>query len=301
LSVIATLAAAAGAAAQVVPDTTAPERYFPLGLGDAWELYKPPDDWSFPVTWHQRREVVGDTLIGGERYALYSHTWYDPATLNPLGPTRTLALRVDPATGVIESATGPEQGFFYPLYLVTCPLSAPFNAVYLPGECVGMDIVTTSGGPATLTVGDDVVETTAKCYDTQGGGEYVACFYAGIGLARAITPGGGPRLTYARVGGNEYGTPILAAEPPVAPVALSVSLAPSPTSGPFSLMIDLPRAGAILVETLDAGGRRVHREVRTFGSGRHELSLDGSAWAAGPYLVRVSMGASAATLRLVIR
>ena len=62
------LFASGGAAQTTVPDTLAPERYAPLGVGDRWEYKRNggPD----PGPTHLRRTIVGDTTIDGERWAV---------------------------------------------------------------------------------------------------------------------------------------------------------------------------------------------------------------------------------------
>jgi hypothetical protein len=58
-------------AAQAIPDTTAPWRYYPLHVGDAWEYSVGPEHRVM------RREIERDTLIQGRRYAITRDVTYD--------------------------------------------------------------------------------------------------------------------------------------------------------------------------------------------------------------------------------
>jgi hypothetical protein len=283
-----------GADAQEIPDTTAAERYFPLGPGDEWHYWK-ETDWTEPSVWAERRTVVGDTVVAGTALALYRYERFDPATWTLLEPPRTYALRVHPETGAIEVVGEGPSVLLWPLQTITCPLNAPFFAFL---ECPELPVVTTSGGLADVSIGGTAVRTTVKYFDTQGSGEYVATFFAGVGYAGYITFGGGMQLRYASVGGVEFGSPIVAAEPSSVIDRLSVDVAPNPTFGAGSVRLTLPTARDVRVVIYDVLGReRGVLHEGPMSAGGHALHVE---LPAGVYIVRASAGTDAAVTRWVV-
>ena len=70
------LVAPFAAAQTTVPDTLAPERYAPLGLGDRWEYQR--DGGPAPGPTYLRRTVVGDTTIDGDQWAVQREQGFRP-------------------------------------------------------------------------------------------------------------------------------------------------------------------------------------------------------------------------------
>jgi lysyl endopeptidase len=88
--------------------------------------------------------------------------------------------------------------------------------------------------------------------------------------------------------------------------SLPFSITPNPASADFVVRLDLPRAGLISVDVMDAGGRMAgSRETASMAAGVSELQWSrgqgGGALAPGVYFVRVSLdGRSIGTHKLLI-
>ena len=76
---------------------------------------------------------------------------------------------------------------------------------------------------------------------------------------------------------------------------------PNPMAGGFLAEFSLPDAGAAALELVDVSGRRVWtREVGSLGSGRHAVTvLDGARLPVGLYLLRLTHGGEARTVKVV--
>jgi Secretion system C-terminal sorting domain/Galactose oxidase, central domain len=80
------------------------------------------------------------------------------------------------------------------------------------------------------------------------------------------------------------------------------AMSPNPVIGELNVRVTLPDAAHATVELLDVTGRRVSSsEVGSLGAGQHTISLtDGKHMTPGIYLVRLTHGASARTLRVAV-
>ena len=131
------LLAASAAAQTAVPDTTAPERFYPLDVGNRWEYGPWPHGRDGAPSTHYRVMIVGDTLVGGVRWAVqreqafafegthYAKQW------ERVSDERTL-VRFDPdVRGVVRDAGGGAV----PVY--PCPFDVPFTPPDETGTCGG--------------------------------------------------------------------------------------------------------------------------------------------------------------------
>ncbi|MEM1127982.1 MAG: S8 family serine peptidase [Bacteroidota bacterium] len=86
------------------------------------------------------------------------------------------------------------------------------------------------------------------------------------------------------------------------PDALAVlSSFPNPTSGPATLVFDLPDPTSVELTVFDALGRQVATVLQTsLQAGRHRVEVDGSRWAPGVYIARLVTREGARTHRLLI-
>ena len=195
--------AAVGAAAQdTVPDTTAPARYAPMGLGDTWvyEDVEPPAPGPYPTYRYHRRTVVADSVVEGETYWVVLDQRFEDAGEAP-GLESTSLLRYDSTTTrVVTPSTDPEPSRAYGG--TGCRLDAPFGDY----ECASGDFGVGGGLGQTVEIGPDAVETSVKSFYTYPAGTYV--WAAGIGVVQVVGCEGGcwdRRLVFARVGGETYG------------------------------------------------------------------------------------------------
>lgn len=67
LAFVLALLVAPAAAQDAVPDTVAPERYYPIEVGNRWEYEVEPGN-LLPDGTHYRHTIVADTLVDGERW-----------------------------------------------------------------------------------------------------------------------------------------------------------------------------------------------------------------------------------------
>ncbi|HYE95232.1 MAG TPA: T9SS type A sorting domain-containing protein [Rubricoccaceae bacterium] len=298
-------------AAAQVPDTTAPWRYYPLGLGDRWvyevvDMQGPPCLPNNPCRYYLVWEVVGDTLLDDRTYAVRRMRSYlldgTPASGSPY-PSGDALLRFDTLSAHVlrPGANGeewPETG---------CPLDTPFPADSTGGPAEGC-----GDGPFWMQgsyrweyeVGGRAYAGPYKHFFF--GGIWDEAYAADLGVVRyALTDliEYAQHLHYARVGGVEYGTPVqVGAEPvPAAPPALAFGTYPNPFAEAVTLTLSLPMALALHIEVFDVQGRRLHQESQALAAGQRVLRLDGSGWAPGVYLVRVTGADGQAAMARVVR
>ena len=110
-------------------------------------------------------------------------------------------------------------------------------------------------------------------------------------------------LTYARVGGQEYGTMQIDREAAGAPMEmLALAASPNPTSTNAAVEIVLGQStNKARVEVFDALGRRVAvLHDAPLSAGEYRLTLDAARLPAGLYLVRAQTERTSATARLVV-
>jgi hypothetical protein len=276
LPLAALILAACPAAAQSPP----PWAYYPLGVGDVWEYAEPMTGNTLRV------RNARDTVITGRRYVIQERLRFDAGGAPIAQMPPFYRLRYDTlSTHVVEPFTD-GSGTEVPSRPAPCPFGANGSQTVDCGPFGGAATVRPFVG--TLTIGDTVLtDARFKEYET------VAAFVvyaAGIGEAEYGSKGTPYRyLTYARVGGVEYGAPRYPVpnEPGPAPDG-GVALRAWPN--PFTDVLHVEAAGEIRgrVEVYDTLGRRVasvvgegHADV-----GPPEATLDLSGLTPGVYLLR---------------
>lgn len=274
-------AARVHAQGEVVADTLDWRQYYPLEVGNAWEW-----ETTILVAYHglDRRAIVGDTLMGGQRYfvqAAYAVA-VDPVQGLNEAVTDTVYLRYDTLrTRVVALARDgtAEQDY-------TCDLSAAFGTV---APCDLMGEMHVGGGYAwddgRLVVGGDTLHVPAvkHLYNVGGGVSY----YHGVGMLPGIGDGavGGTGFLYVRVGGQEYGERVVFVHTESPPPAVPPHLHLYPNPSPDALTVALAGYGGRATVTLYDLLGRVIASSRSCPEPRCTLSVTGLA--AGRYLVRV--------------
>ena len=289
------------AAQDPIPDTTEAWRYFPLGIGDVREyevfiMNAPP---CLPGCFHYwRRTVVGDSTIDGTTYRHIVREEFD-SNREPFN-TRNEFYRIDTTAAEIYWSFNA-----VPYGGTICGLDAPFPPPKSEIECDGgmLFSVTGVGYAQEIQIGTDVVTTAVKKFSRF----FESFTYAAdIGLINQAYDEGSTfdyTLTYANVGGVEYGTPfpvnIGSGEPGPPGFELSV-IYPNPTTDGFSIAFFSDRTRHTKIEAFDLLGRRVYSGEHIAGAGQTTLNLDGSDWSRGLYLIRVTTAdGQTATARIV--
>lgn len=314
-SLLLLLVAAPALAQEPVPDTTAPWRYYPLAVGNAWQYEVDRSDCGPPCPhpsfcrYHLAQEVVGDTLVGGLGYSVVAARWYPrPGWGGPDLPPERHVVRYDTALALVVARTEVGEEPWHEARM-RCRLDEPFPPEG-GGEVPCPDSTATasmSGGPELpVDVGGQTYFTSAKGFMISGFPSFVGDFAADIGFLGTYELEScyefSQTLLYARVDGIEYGSPVVAAEPDGTPLlALALIATPNPMTDELRLTLDLPAPGAVEVEAFDVLGRRVARRGVRLGTGPRVLRLDVSGWAPGPYVVRATAGGATAMVRVVRR
>ena len=279
-----------------LPDLTPPASYYPLGVGDQW-VYS---ENNVLFRGYSRRTVVRDSVVGGTRYAIVESAVYDLRSEAPSWQTtRTSVLRFDPVTTDVVSLEpdGREA-------LVLRDLGADFfeceDPLSYAQDCKYYYNVYPSG-PVTVQIGGEEVPVPSVKLPAGGlANVYPPGLAAGIGQLASPSHSRN-RFEYARVGGVEYGSHPVAATDLPAPLPFALSAGPNPTSGPVTFGLDLPAPANVTAEAFDVLGRRVATRTAPLGAGRQALALDAGPWAPGLYVVRVTAGGAARTVRVVRR
>ncbi len=270
-------------------------RLYPLEVGDRWVYGRSNAPFGPSNRWTQRT-VIGDTTIAGNSYRIVHEL-----TIPLSGPPTSESLcgvRLREDTGWFEwlsiqgtctpyETTWPNLEFWRPLtdsMYVTPRDSFHVGGVSFPGV-------------AAFEIGGDQGRYP-PVYDH-------AVFLTDVGLYYwdYVHFSGNESwfLVHARVGGIEYGTNPVAAEPGPVPTAISLAARPNPFRADLQIEVASVGASELRLEVFDALGRRVH--VAQLGvrlPGRYAIQIDGSNWAPGPYFVRIaSRDGASATARLI--
>lgn len=278
-------------------DTTAAWRYYPLEVGNVWEYENP--NGPYPSTFYQRR-IVGDTTVQGRRY--FVREWRSTAA--PSAPPSRDYVRFDTVTATPRSlllpATGPPSEDVIGCALDTTVGEAlDCSDAFGSGTLVSHEVAPVVIGRRGAETPADTVRTVVKWYEV-GLGFYVE-YGADLGLLSEGGEGYDAWLTYARIGGVEYGAsrfPTAVATRPRGLMTLHVD--PNPARGRAALVLDAQTPGTARVEVVDLLGRRVLTVERPLGAGRQSLALDVGGLAPGPYVVRVEAGGEVGTARLTV-
>jgi hypothetical protein len=279
-------------------DTTSAWRYLPLEVGNVWEY----GGGILGVPRYERHEVVGDTLINGRTYFRYEHVEVNQSG-SPIGERDVAYVRFDTTAAALTYWRGsdlpPSRIAF------ECALNADFGSFQeclLPSETEGTCTTLSLGGYGVeVNVGEDVVTTTLKSFDTQAC-EITSRFAAGIGWAGFDARGfSSLALQYARVGTLEYGTPFSVGIENTPPTVSHFLVYPSPTRSEITVEVRRSNPVRGRVEVLDVAGRRI--AVLYEGLiGPHSLDLRSSVadLATGTYFVRVWVGDASASEPFVV-
>ena len=275
-----------------VPDPTPPASYYPLGVGDQW-VYS---QFEPLFNGHRRRTVVRDTVVGGETYAVVESAEYLTNADAPAWRlTGTQLLRFDAVTTDVVALEEGGERIFIP------NLGADFLSCPSPQHVEGCLYFSDSspGDPVAISIGGEQVAVPSIKIPASLGDPAPPGYAAGIGQ---LEPNSfGSRFAYARVGGVEYGSHPVAVTDRPAPPAFVLSAGPNPTSGPVTFALDLPAPADVTLEAFDVLGRCVASRTAPLGAGRQALALDAGPWAPGLYVVRVTAGGAARTVRVVRR
>lgn len=188
-----------------IADTLDPAGYYPLGLGDRWEYAQFSGAWLVAL---HTREVVADTLIGGEPFAVLR------TVRMPAERDRRTVLRSDTSfayeavRGGVPVRWDPSTGEVEPLE-VAHRLDAPFRSCYDSSPGFDDDSVQVLGRDTTVSFRGPVVVEVPAVKEFLYLGMFTWEYAYGLGLYRR----GGEisellDLAYARVGIAEYGTPL---------------------------------------------------------------------------------------------
>ena len=283
----------------VPPDTVDWQRYYPLAVDNLWEYHdeEAPGDLF-------RHTLIADTVIGHHRY--YSRevrverrlfndtlrsTTYDYVRYDTAG--YVIAVPHVEADTLAVNPCASDDDFERPLRLgfgaaISCPPWMQEDSLFVDG---GYGVTWTPGG------GPPIQIASWKWYAVDG--FWLSTFFADIGPVAAGNLWG-PRLHYARVGGVEYGAPILtAAEVPPAGRSVTLSVAPNPAEGGATVRLTLPAPRDVRVEIFDILGRRVALlQSGLLGAGISLLAVP--ALPPGSYTVRARGVGVMARARLIV-
>ncbi len=319
IALLAVVAVIPATAQEPVPDTTAPWRYHPMGVGDMWEYAYWVDPLVEPsyLDHYERLQVVGDTVISDTLYTVLVGRGF--ALDGAPEDTSRYTVRFDTANAVfVERSLSPGNMLWPwagPGDTWACRLDASFPGdPHTPTDelCYAWSMASAplsgyvdGGYDRQLYIGEQPVQVTAKSFHSFVGVDVWLDYAAGIGLvySAANEAGGYHRvLGYARVGGVAYGTPLVASEPAgPSPSAPAITVSPNPSHGQFAVAVTLTSRDPILLEAYDTLGRRVHQQVMILAAGSHAVSVDASQWGRGLYIVRVRAGGVNVSTRVVRR
>jgi hypothetical protein len=285
------------------------QSFFPLSAGDMWEYdySQSGPGWS-SVTGYAQIVTVADTVIAGEPFVVATERHFDQDTGDLIAEGR-FALRLSERRVRVSSVTP-----FRSLVDRPYPITSLLGRLNHRPSLMRLDALRWG---QTVTVNGRAYEADVVAVEPAHSCAVNRRTHArGIGLIRwtealGCGSGGGRTssswtLTYARVGGEEFGRMMAS---PIeggggsggSDEVAVVGLYPSPASSWATLSVLLPTSAPLQLEVLDARGRRVrHRDlgVQPAGSSQHRLDL--ADLAAGLYVVRVRADSGeTATRRLV--
>ena len=270
------------------PDTTDWHSYFPLEAGNEWhyeaEFPSPPGAFRYSY------RVVSDSLVNDTTYYVIRHCFQnedepvkcnDSAYLNRYDEElATIVYRLDPPNEPVS---------YPPWFLIPCRLDSPF------GELGEDDCFFDLGGAfcygeydTEWLIGESKAVGTLKGFDSLFGAR---SFLSGIGFVWEVGDGGGAAtsVVYARVGGVEYGTPVVSNEADVPLHQSVIRTFPNPARHEVTLQFSVPTAQQ--VEAIVYNLRSVLVETRPLGvvPGGVEVNhtIDVSKWPSGLYYMRL--------------
>ena len=287
-ALLALLLAPYAAAQPAVADTTDAARYFPLEVGNEWF-------WTvggLGPEWHDHialRSEDGGVFAGERRTS-------EPV---PGGgyteATEPVTLRYDAGTSVVYIGDGESER---PFAASACGLELAFGgprgaAAPVPCPAQGGGTVPTAGGyDESFQVGGDAFSGTVKyisysapcCAEASFAADVGPLYWSAFDLMPHRT------LAYAKVGGVEYGeaTVLGAGESVPVPRVTSIRGAhPNPFTDAFTLTVDHPRTGTLIVEVFDTLGRRLYAARPVVPAGQTALRIALPPGAPGVYTARI--------------
>lgn len=297
-----------------VPDTTDWREYYPLQIGNAWEYKYGNEIWGEYPEGYQRREIIGDTLIGQERYFLHQVTFYDAA----FAPFRSSIdyLRYDTThTAIValvqEDSVAQEQP--WPDPNLACDLSADFFSEFACYNCPHCSDVTVYGDydeHIIFSVGE-LESTIVKMFTHRGSGFGVG-FVHGIGaeiIDADFEWGYRNDLIFVRLGGEEYGFSEVATtverDKGALPQSLSiVSIFPNPLRAKATVEYELSSPQEVSLQVYNLIGQQVQNlELGWRTVGVHRAEIETYNLSSGVYLLRIlsNTGSHVATQVLLQR
>ncbi len=280
----------ASALAQTPQDTLDWHRYYPLAVGNLWEYHEETSHFE-----NTRYHLVADTTVGGRQYFEREISYQNRPVFGDVVFTSTDFVRYD-TSGFVVSVASPSSDsppvdpcsdddyFERDLRLgfgarVDCPTSSG-DSLFVEGA---YDEIWTAPGGAPVSV------AAIKTFFL--GGLIYSAFVADVGPTGAGNLWG-PRLHYARIGGVEYGTPlIVVAVEPSAPTAsdLDVRVLGNPVRDRADFEIHSVTTTQASAELFDAVGRRLWSTALLLPPGLSRFDVPADQLGSGTYLLRVSL------------
>ena len=282
------------------PDPVAPERYYPLAVGNAWE-YETIDQPPGVCAERSRLDVTRDTTAGGTSYFVLREAEYTCDDPQAMGFTEHLVrFDAEAAWAVERVADGSERVWRD----TACPLDADFGVMLQTCASPGWPWVVSSYN---VRQSEPDAKVFGGCFVGYKGPNVGVTFQADRGLTAS---GGGMfiahvrLLRYARVNGVEWGSPALwpvsVEEGPPAPAQPAAY--PNPFHDRATLTVRLETPQAITLDAFDALGRCVrHEALGHRPAGPLEAAFDGAGLPAGAYVVRLTGDAGLAVAFRLVR
>lgn len=286
-----------------VADTLDPKGYLPMQVGNLWEYTAMADGFMEDPS---REEIIADTLIDGMTfYKLKLTTFdYDFSPVITRSFTAFFYIAVSD-TGVVRwKPTGIQPGG--PRF------SQPFNS------CYGADPIWVSGGYGTsfsVMESDSVVVLALPAEKTFTflGGLGLDTYGHGIGRIRVEgDPNQITELTYARIDGRAFGTPLdslftiavaVEEDPSIPRQPPRLQNYPNPFRAATHLSFSLATPGRVSLRIMDILGRVVAQPLADspFSSGMHVIAWEADGFPAGMYLAHLIVdGRNSATTKILL-
>ena len=268
-------------------DNTAPARYFPLQEGNEWIWVTRTDS----VTTVERLWLRSGT--GTSAFAEVEQSWVDADGIgSSLGSF--LSFEHDAETGALLVALPESAAAAQPRPGTECGLGLPFSGgapLACPDPAVA-SVSTQGGADRPFEVGGTAYAGTVKAITfPEGPCCRMYTFVADVGLVRAEREGSAPTvLAYAKIGGVEYGdrTSLQTGETAPRPRVTSIRRAyPNPFTDAFTLVVDHPRTGTLMVDVFDVLGRQVYSAQPVIAVGQTAFRVELPTGAPGVYTARI--------------
>lgn len=291
-----------------VADTLDPKGYFPLQAGNVWEY----ETKSGSFLDHLReQEVVADTLIDSDMFYKIREVIFDPIGNLPIMHADTVYSFKIVLDGILFRWT-PQQGRTELAQLFrdfnTCyDIGSQENAAVVEGV---YDTTFTFILPG-IGLGASVEVAAIKEFGFFGLASEV--YSHGLGLIRSEgDPSVRMNLTFARIDGQEHGTPLdslfdirvsTADHPADLFKSTRLDVYPNPSNAAAQLSLTLAHPGSVTVKIYDLLGRRIDEPLRSayLQAGKQAVAWSTQHVAPGVYFVHVVQdGRIAARTRLVV-